>query len=88
MGLLANYLSANIEGYYFELLPENFKSLTKMGNSLDYLLGNPKMFVEFEYNYGFRPIVTLRNLRLGEAYDSFGVVLFSHKDSDIKTIDD
>lgn len=86
--LLAKYLSANVEGYTFELRPLVITDLYKQSAQLDYILGNPKLFVQFEYQYGFRPIVTLRNQRLGQAYDRFGIVLFTKKDSPINTIAD
>ena len=90
-GPLANYLSSNIEGYYFDLQPTTLKALQElkeMDKTTDYFLGNPKAFVEFQFNFKFRPVVTLRNLRLGKAYDRFGIVLFTLKDSAINNLED
>ena len=85
---LENYLSNNISGYYFQLQPASSEDLFQSKDHLDYLLSHPQLFVEFEYNYRFKSLVTLRNIRLGQALDSFGITLFTRKDSEITSMQD
>ncbi len=87
-GRLMDYLSTNIEGYHFKLVPIFVDKLYDIKDSLDYLLSQPQMFVEFEQKENFRAVATLRNLRLGRALDVYGVTFFTRKDSPINTLED
>lgn len=84
---LINYLSKNIPNVYLKPQYGTLKELYKM-NNLDYLLGNPKLSVEYEQDSQFRPIATLLNLRQGEKYDQFGSVLISRTDSKYQSVAD
>jgi len=87
-GPLLDYLSTNMDGYYFELKPGTLDELAQWGESMHYLLTNPKMFVEFDLKHGFRPVATLRNLRLGKSYDRFGSVIFTRQDRSINSLEE
>ena len=80
----ANYLTAHIPGHRFELVPLDWagmRAYIKTGEA-DFILSNPGMYVEFEAEYGIRRLVTLKNLRLGEAVPNFGSVIIKRADRD------
>lgn len=87
----ANYLTEHVPGYKFVLVPLKWAAMRKYvaAGKADFILTNPGMYVEFEAKYGVRRIATLKNLRLGKPYTSFGVVLFTRADrTDINTVQD
>ncbi|MEB3275118.1 MAG: PhnD/SsuA/transferrin family substrate-binding protein [Prochlorothrix sp.] len=86
-----DYLSANVEGYQFELVPLKFEELEGIvkNQEIDFILPNPGMYVELEWVYGAQRVATLENLRLGRAYTEFGAVIFRRADrDDIQTLED
>lgn len=86
-----DYLSDNIPGYKFQLVPLKFDNIEELitNNQVDFVLPNPGMYVELEWVYGARRIATLQNLRLGKPYTQFGAVIFRHKDrTDIQELKD
>ncbi len=90
-GALAEYLSANIPGYEFQIVPLNFEEMYQSveNNSIDFFLANPGMYVDFEADYGANRIATLKNLRLGNPYTIFGgVILTNANRQDIETLKD
>ncbi len=87
---LINYLSINVPNIYLEVHYFTITDFYNKGKSIDfdYLLVNPKLSVEYEFNQHFRVISTLLNLRLGQKLDKFGSVLISRADSKYKNIAD
>lgn len=80
----ADYLTDNIPGHRFELVPldwNGMRAYIKAGEA-DFVLSNPGMYVEFEADYGIRRLMTLKNLRLGEAVPNFGSVIIKRTDRD------
>lgn len=86
-----DYLSTNIPGYNFQLVPLKFDNIEELivNEQVDFVLPNPGMYVELEWTYGVRRIATLQNLRLGKPYTQFGAVIFRHRDrNDIQELKD
>lgn len=86
----ADYLTAHIPGYKFNVVPYNWDEIRHaVANGIgDFVLTNPGMYVEFEARHDVRRIATLKNLRLGKPYTRFGVVFFKRADrKDINTVD-
>jgi twitching motility protein PilJ len=80
----ADYLTAQIPGHRFELVPldwDGMRAYIQTGEA-DFVLSNPGMYVEFEAGYGIRRLATLKNLRLGEAVSNFGSVIIKRADRD------
>lgn len=90
-GPTAEYLTQHIPGYRFVIVPLDWAGMrrTVAEDSVDFVLTNPGMYVEFEVNHDLRRIVTLKNLRLGEPYTEFGAVLFRRADrKDLRSVQD
>lgn len=87
----ADYLSQRVHGYHFRIQPltlEGMRQATAAGQ-LDFVLTNPGDYVDLEARYGISRLVTLRNLRGGNAYTKFGAVIFTRADrNDIKSLQD
>lgn len=86
-----DYLTQQIPGYSFELVPLEFDTMEEVISSqgIDFVLPNPGMYVELEWIYGARRIATLQNLRLGQPYTQFGAVIFRRQDrTDIQELKD
>ncbi len=86
-----DYLSQNIPGYNFQLVPLYFDNIEKpiANKQVNFVLLNPGMYVELEWLYGARRIATLQNLHLGQPYTQFGAVIFRHADrTDIQELKD
>jgi len=86
-----DYLNEQIPGYHFVLEPRTLKGLTQdtAKDSFDFVLTNPGQYVELEARYGITRIATLRNLRQGKPYDSFGSVIFTRADNQaVETLED
>ncbi len=58
---LADYLSARIDRYTFEILPLGYDEIIKTAEStnVDFIICNPLIYVELELNYDIRRILTL-----------------------------
>ncbi|MCC0177496.1 PhnD/SsuA/transferrin family substrate-binding protein [Waterburya agarophytonicola K14] len=88
---LAEYLSKNIPEYSFQIVPLNFEEIYQEteAKSIDFIIANSGMYVDFEAEYGANRIATLKNLRLGKPYTSFGGVILVRADrQDINTLKD
>lgn len=88
-GPTADYLSREIPGYRFRIVPLGFDEISKVvaEGGVDFVLTNPAIYVELEARYGAGRIATLRNGE--EGYTRFGGVIFSRADrSDIRSIED
>ncbi|MEA1920650.1 MAG: PhnD/SsuA/transferrin family substrate-binding protein, partial [Campylobacterota bacterium] len=87
----ANYLSNEIEGYTFEIVPLGFEALglSVKNAEIDFVLTNTAYYVELEYLYGVSRIATLKNISSsGVVVSSFGGVIFTKKDSGINSLED
>ena len=90
-GPTAIYLTENVSGYTFEIVPLGYSELfpSVENGEVDFILANSSFYVELEMKLGVQRIVTLNNLRLGKSYTVYGGVIFSKADrDDIKTIHD
>ncbi|MFC1589345.1 PhnD/SsuA/transferrin family substrate-binding protein [Pseudomonadota bacterium] len=86
-----NYLTENIPGNEFQLLPLDLDGMSAAleQRKVDFILTNPGNYVELERQFGITRIVTLRNLRHGNPYTLFGSVIFVRADrEDLHTLAD
>ena len=87
----ADYLSGQIPDYKFVIVPLSFKQIHEAValDDVDFILANPAIYVELEFQYGVNRILTMKNLRNGKAYTLFGGVIFCKADrDDIQTLAD
>jgi len=87
----ADFLTRQIPDYKFVVEPYDWDEIRRVvaDGIPDFVLTNPGMYVEFEALHDVRRIATLKNLRLGKPYTSFGVVFFRRTDrGDIVTKED
>lgn len=80
----AKYLSSEVDGYEFEIVPIDFKDIFKAveEEQVDFMLTNPGFYVVLEYQFGAQRIVTLVNKHVtGLSQKEFGGVIFSHIDN-------
>ena len=88
----AEYLSAAIPDYTFEIVPLGFAEIhtAAQDGSVAFVLSNPAFYVELEGLYGVSRIATLINQHLSrQQTTTFGGVIFTRKDrSDIKNLYD
>ncbi len=87
----AEYLTNEIKGYRFEIVPLSFEELnvSVANNKIDFLLTNTAYYVELEYLYGVSRIATLKNISNDNTVvSSFGGVILTGKNSKIKTLQD
>lgn len=88
----ADYLSKNIPGYRFILVPfENNSSLNQAISfkTFHFCLTNPASGIEHKIRYGAQPLATLVNKRQGKGYSKFGSVIFTRAERhDVNTLQD
>jgi len=87
----AQYLETQIPGYRFRLLPLTLEQMTQAvkDDKLDFILTNTGNYVNLETTYSITRIATLKNMRQGKPYTSFGGVIFVRADrSDITNLSD
>jgi two-component system sensor histidine kinase TtrS len=87
----ADYLSAQIPGYRFDIGPLDFAAVEPAvaAGSIDFVLVNPAIYVALEMRHGVSRIATLRNGTGSDAHNVFGGVIFSRADrDDIRRIGD
>ncbi len=79
----AEHLTQSMQSRRFVIEPLGFDDVLSAvaDRRIDFLLTNPAQYVEAEAKFGASRIVTLRNLRMGNAVTSFGGVIFARKDS-------
>ncbi len=90
-GPTAEYLSRQVTGASFELVPLDFDEVFPAAEQkkVDFLLVNSSMFVTAKIRYGAVPVATLVNSRQGQALTRFGGVIFTSVDNeDINTLQD
>jgi len=87
----AQYLTSEVAGYSFEVVPLAFEEVFPAveNQDVDFILVNSALYVELEVNYGVSRIATLKNRGRIKTYTVFGGVIFCQSDrSDIKNLDD
>lgn len=87
----ATYLTENIAGLEFEVVPLDFEQMYEAveNDTIDFIIANSGMYVDFEALYGANRIATLKNLRLGNPYTQFGGVILRRSDrADLETLSD
>jgi len=87
----AQYLTDEIKGYKFEIVPLGFEELgfSVAKGEIDFLLTNTAYYVELEHLYGVSRIATMKNMSSNNiVISSFGGVILTEKNSKIKTLQD
>ena len=87
----AEYLSGNIPGHRFEIVPLDFEEVDPavQFGEVDFLLVNPGIYVNMEVKYRVSRIATLDNLVGNTPHNVFGGVLFTRHDRrDINRLED
>ncbi len=88
----ADYLTAQIQGYSFSIVPLSFDKLEEAikRREVEFFLANPSFYVSMEKLYGAMRIATLRNLHSdGSVHDRFaGVIFYRTKRNDINGFED
>jgi phosphate/phosphite/phosphonate ABC transporter binding protein len=90
-GPTADYLTAEIPGYSFEVVPLDFDAIFPAveQSNVDFVFANSSFYVAMEVKYGINRLITLRNLREEAAYTVFGGVIFCRNDRrDIQDLQD
>ena len=85
------YLEKHIKGYQFKLVTLSLDQMNEAvkADQLDFILTNTGNYVNLEAAYGITRIATLKNMRQGNPYTSFGAVILVRADrDDIKTLAD
>jgi ABC-type phosphate/phosphonate transport system substrate-binding protein len=86
------YLTQKVPPYTFEIVPLAFNEihLAVRRRTVDFILTNPKFYMELESLYGLGRIATLNNkLSHGKSTSQFGGVIFTRSSrSDIRTYQD
>ncbi len=78
----ASYLQSEIAHCDVEIVPLDYDQITMAvtTDSIDFLIANPGLYVEFEALYGVNRIATLKHVRRGQSYAVFGGVIFCRAD--------
>jgi two-component system sensor histidine kinase TtrS len=86
----ADYLGLQIPEKRFVIIPLDFDEIDDAiaEQSIDFLLVNPGIYVSMEVRYRISRIATMNNLVNEAPLNTFAGVLFTRKDSGVKTIDD
>ncbi len=90
-GPTADYLTAQIPGTRFRVLPLEFEEVaTSVANgTIDFVLVNSGMYVDLEVRQGVSRIATLKNRHGALSYNTFGGVLFTRADrTDLAALED
>lgn len=88
---LADYLNSEIPSHSFQITPLDFDEIFKKvaRKQVDFILVNPGMYVELEYNHGVRPLVTMRNQRQTGGTSLFsGLIITLKNREDIRKFND
>ena len=86
-----DYLSSQITGYKFHLVPLDLDGMhaAEERGELDFILTNPGHYVELESHHGVSRIATLMNDRHGVPSMTFGAVIFTRAQrKDIRSLAD
>jgi len=88
----ADYLSAQMPGYVYKIVPVTNDTIDDVVNSgrADFVLTNPALYAELESTNGISRIATLRNRRPGGTYTKFGALIIARADrndiTDLKSL--
>ena len=76
------YLTETMPGYAFELVPLGYNKFEKevAQETVDFVICNPAMYVNYEVRYGATRLLTLRERFGNETVTRYGGVIFSRKD--------
>ena len=85
----ADYLSISLPDTEFEIVPLNFDEIysTVEKKEVDFVIANPYFYVNLEARYDASRIATLKNKKANTVCTDFGGVIFTLKNSGLKTID-
>ncbi len=86
----AEYLSREIPGKAFEIVPVDFERIHGVVEKglVDFILANPSFYVALERKFGVNRMATLKNRRLNGVYTTFGGVIFTRKDRTLRELAD
>lgn len=87
----ADYLSATIEGYQFQVVPLNIAAMNDAvsADTVEFVLTNPGHYVLLEARYGATRIATLKNKVAGMPVTRYGAVIFTRADrKNINSLED
>jgi len=81
-GPTANYLTNQIDGYRFSIVPVTNSNIEKKiaAGELHFTLTNPALYAALENELGLSHLATLKTKRLGQTYTEFGAVIFTRAD--------
>ncbi|PJC85609.1 hypothetical protein CSW98_13590 [Vibrio sp. HA2012] len=85
----ADYLTEQLPGYRFTIVPLDFDALDDAveNQEVDFVITNTLYFAELEHSLGVTRIATLKNLGLkNEVLTNFGGVIFVRKESAIESL--
>ena len=88
---LGEYLERSIPGARFAIVPLEFREVSAAvaGNRVDFIFANPGMYVELEYNFGVRPIATVRSKHGERSVSLFSGLIVTRADrQDIRVFAD
>ncbi|WP_303701451.1 PhnD/SsuA/transferrin family substrate-binding protein [Flexistipes sinusarabici] len=77
----AKYLSREVKGYNFRIVPLGFDDIFKAAEngSVDFFITNSAYYVALEYDFGAKRIATLTNEYKGKTTEFFAGVVFTKK---------
>ena len=77
-----DYLEQSLPGHSFVLVPLTFDDIKQAvrNRSIDFLICNPAIYVDFEVRYGITRTLTLRNLAGTQIVSEYGGVVFCRSD--------
>lgn len=87
----ARYLSQEIPGYHFVIVPLNNDDIGPAAEyrDVEFVLTNPGSYAELEYSFGITRIATLKSKTPQGGYSVLGAIIFSRADrSDIQVLAD
>ncbi|NOR51320.1 MAG: PhnD/SsuA/transferrin family substrate-binding protein [Gammaproteobacteria bacterium] len=87
----ADYLTQQINGHTFEIVPLDFDRVdpTVSSAEVDFILVNPGIYVNLEVRHRVSRVATLSNKIGGEIHNQFGGVIFTRRDNrEINRLDD
>ncbi len=87
---LAQYLTAEIAGWAFEIVPVTLVSAPEeiKNGHLEFLVTNPGHYVTLAAEFGLSPLATREKREGGAGLMRFGTAIFTRTDSGISTLED
>jgi len=80
----AQYLSQNVPGRSFQIIPVDFEQIFSVVKNaeVEFILANPSFYVELEHGFRVNRIATLKTRHTSGTYTRFAGVIFSRADRD------